>query len=346
MIGPIGPTGTGFDFVGVWVPAVNYNQYAVVTYNGSTYDSIASPNQGNEPDTSPLYWAVMTTGFNFTGAWLAGPNYTKYDVVTYNGSTYDSIASPNQGHEPDTSPSYWALVAQAGGMGAPGPPGPTGPVGATGATGPSGPTGLTGATGPTGTQGPTGPQGVQGTQGPTGPTGPQGTAGPGGLAEIRAALLQWYSATYPVSGSNGVAFDGTNIWVANGSGSVTKLLASTGAVVGTYTVGTGPNGVAFDGTNIWVTNQGSSNVTKLLASTGAVVGTYTVGSSPEGVAFDGTNIWVANVGGNTVTKLLASTGAVVGTYTVGSEPAGVAFDGTNIWVATDSGSVTKIGATR
>jgi DNA-binding beta-propeller fold protein YncE len=47
-------------------------------------------------------------------------------------------------------------------------------------------------------------------------------------------------------------------------------------------------------------------VTKLLASTGAVEGTYAVGSSPEAVAFDGTNIWVANAISNSVTKIGAT----------------------------------------
>jgi DNA-binding beta-propeller fold protein YncE len=47
-------------------------------------------------------------------------------------------------------------------------------------------------------------------------------------------------------------------------------------------------------------------VTKVLASTGAVVGTYAVGSEPYGVAFDGTNIWVANSGSNSVTKIGAT----------------------------------------
>ncbi|HZW91764.1 MAG TPA: hypothetical protein VFF64_02220 [Candidatus Eremiobacteraceae bacterium] len=104
----------------------------------------------------------------------------------------------------------------------------------------------------------------------------------------------------------GVAFDGTNIWVANsGSGSVTELLASSGAVVGTYSVGGNPQGVAFDGTNIWVAN-GSNSVTKLLDSTGAVVGTYSVGGvNLQGVAFDGSNIWVVGTGSNTVSKLPA-----------------------------------------
>ena len=125
---------------------------------------------------------------------------------------------------------------------------------------------------------------------------------------------------------------------------VTKLLASTGAVVGTSGVGAQPIGIAFDGTNIWVANYNGNSVIKLLASTGAFVGTYSVGNNPVGVAFDGTNIWVANQSSNSVTKMLASTGAVVETYGgVGSSPIGVAFDGTNIWVVNDGdNTVTKL----
>jgi DNA-binding beta-propeller fold protein YncE len=47
--------------------------------------------------------------------------------------------------------------------------------------------------------------------------------------------------------------------------SVSKLLASTGATVGTFTVGVWPDGVAFDGTNIWVVNEFSNSVTKIPA---------------------------------------------------------------------------------
>jgi len=63
--------------------------------------------------------------------------------------------------------------------------------------------------------------------------------------------------------------------------------------------------VAFDGTNIWVANSGSNSVTKLLASTGATLGTFGVGSVPVAVAFDGANIWVANKGSNSVSKIPA-----------------------------------------
>ena len=246
---------------------------------------------------------------------------------------------------PGTPP--WVMMAQAGtngtnGLdGAVGPQGPQGIEGLPGMTGPAGPAGQQGPTGPTGPEGQTGPQGPSG---PTGPQGPQGKGG--GTPPGHVALLQWWSSLTYTVGANpyGVAFDGISVWVVNGgSGTVTKLRASTGAVVATYSVGSGPYGIAFDGTNIWVGNSFGNTVTELLASTGAVIGTYSAGSKPTGVAFDGTNIWVADYDGSSVTELLASTGAVVGTYTVGSQPIGIAFDGTNIWVANSgSGSVTEL----
>jgi hypothetical protein len=84
---------------------------------------------------------------------------------------------------------------------------------------------------------------------------------------------------------------------------MTKLLASSGAVVATYGVGGNPSGLAFDGNNIWVTYDPGNAVSKVLAGTGAVVGTYSVGGNPLGIAFDGTNIWVANASGSTVTEI-------------------------------------------
>jgi len=41
---------------------------------------------------------------------------------------------------------------------------------------------------------------------------------------------------------------------------VTKLRASTGAALGTFSVGKAPLGVAFDGANMWVVNSGAGLV--------------------------------------------------------------------------------------
>jgi hypothetical protein len=108
------------------------------------------------------------TGFNFTGPFNSSTNYNPYDVVTYNGSTYDAtVAIASGGQTPDNNP-QWSLMAQvgaAGTAGAPGPEGQTGPAGAPGSTGPQGPQGQTGATGSQGPIGLTGPQGPQGATG-------------------------------------------------------------------------------------------------------------------------------------------------------------------------------------
>ncbi len=185
------------------------------------------------------------------------------------------------------------------------------------------------------------------------------SAGPDGVIAVnpqQVALLKWFPAyqspaTFPVGTPAGVAFDGASIWVTNSdSNTVTKLRASDGAVLGTFSAGSNPIGMAFDGANIWVANNGSNTVTKLRASDGVCVGTctFSVGNYPtSGVAFDGANIWVTAYRGNNVTKLRASDGACVGTctFSVGTGPEGAAFDGANIWVTNfNSNNVTKLRA--
>ncbi len=98
----------------------------------------------------------------------------------------------------------------------------------------------------------------------------------------------------------------------NNSKSVSKITPS-GAIT-TYTgTGDGPNGIAFDGTNMWVTDFGvpgtEEGAVTEIAPNGTMV-TYTgVGFSPAEIAFDGTNMWTANnnnneiSGGDSVTKI-------------------------------------------
>jgi DNA-binding beta-propeller fold protein YncE len=191
--------------------------------------------------------------------------------------------------------------------------------------------------------------GAVGPEGPMGLVGPAGPPGPGDLRATKAALMQWYRKDVPVgTPARGVAFDGGNLWVSNWlDGTVTKLRASDGVVLGTFPLA-GPRGIAFDGTHIWVTSATSASadtVVKLRASDGAVVGTFTVGNNPENVAFDGTSIWVTNRSSNTVMKLRPSDGAILDTFAVGSGPRGLAFDGANIWVANAAdGAVQKLRA--
>src|SRR4029077_9623273 len=66
-----------------------------------------------------------------------------------------------------------------------------------------------------------------------------------------------------------------NIWVTNGgtgsNGSVSKLRASDGKLLGTFAVGSDPLGIAFDGANIWVATRDDSTVSKLQPAMGRLL---------------------------------------------------------------------------
>jgi YVTN family beta-propeller protein len=95
-----------------------------------------------------------------------------------------------------------------------------------------------------------------------------------------------------------------------GSRGVSKIDPATEVVTASITVGVIAQGVAFDGTNIWVTNwlsragTDADRVSRINPTTNEVTATITVGGGPHGVAFDGTNIWVANFYPNTVSKIV------------------------------------------
>ena len=124
------------------------------------------------------------------------------------------------------------------------------------------------------------------------------------------------------------------MWVTNsGKGTLTKLLASDGSLVGTIDTGGAasfPYPIVFDGTYLWVTLGVDNTVKKIHAATGQAVGTYSAGQAPNGMRLDGTYIWISNQGQNkqgTVTQLLATTGELVGTYPVGYRTQDVGYDG-------------------
>jgi hypothetical protein len=199
--GPQGTVGPGFNFRNAFDPAATYSPDDVVTYNGSTYDAVATVAPGAATPDINTSWTLMAqqgaagaigapgpagpqgpmgpagppgattvtgpggttgsgvtagSGFNFRNGFDPTATYSPYDVVTYNGSTYDAVgAVAPGGATPDINTS-WALMAQQGATGTTGPQGPiglAGAAGATGSTGPQGPIGLIGATGPQGTAG-------------------------------------------------------------------------------------------------------------------------------------------------------------------------------------------------
>jgi YVTN family beta-propeller protein len=119
-----------------------------------------------------------------------------------------------------------------------------------------------------------------------------------------------------------IVYDGANMWVGNGSnigtatgactntlgiGQVSKIQASTGRVLGSFSVpgqtneDAGIRGMLYQENSIWTCNGCLNTVTRFDASSGAVLATYPTGANPRAITFDGVNMWVANSGTNTLT---------------------------------------------
>jgi hypothetical protein len=97
------------------------------------------------------------------------------------------------------------------------------------------------------------------------------------------------------NGVLGMCYDGTYIWVVGyaGSTSISWILASSGALVGTtYEHGTYPSFVAYDGANVWVTNNGGNSVTKYSDGIGGTAPTSTSPGTLGQVDFDATYLYI------------------------------------------------------
>jgi hypothetical protein len=138
-----------------------------------------------------------------------------------------------------------------------------------------------------------------------------------------------------------IAYDGTRIWTANSTGSVSIVTPGPTIpwAVANVTAGTSLGGIVYDGARIWVSDQTNGKLLKLDGN-GAVLQTVTVGGQPQNPVFDGANIWVPSDGTQSVAVVRASNGAVLATLTGNglSGPTGAAFDGQRVLVTNLSGN--------
>jgi hypothetical protein len=139
------------------------------------FDTLEQAVDQNAADIAELQQA---SSFNWMGVWQFGVNYSRLDLVEYQGSAYIATQATSGSEDPSNT-NFWSLFAAGGADGATGPQGPVGPQGPQGL---QGDLGLQGPAGPIGLQGPQGIQGVAGSQGPEGPQGIQGPEGPQGPA--------------------------------------------------------------------------------------------------------------------------------------------------------------------
>ena len=136
-------------------------------------------------------------------------------------------------------------------------------------------------------------------------------------------------------------FDGEDIWVANFTGnSVTRVHASDGRVLGTWTAATGAwNTIAAAGF-IYVTGIGNPGKIYRI-DPGLAPGAVTevennLGANSVSITYDGLNLWTASLGtspgAGSITRYNIITDTET-TFSVGfNQPGGIVFDGTHLWV--------------
>lgn len=248
--------------------------------------------------------------------------------------------------------------------------------GGPGGTGPAGPAGPPGAPGPQGQRGPVGPAGsanrlndgliatLRWDKDPGRPAtvalgsgaDPRDVAFDGryiwvtnrlgaGVSKINR-VTGGVETTVPLTGfADGIAFDGTHLWVTV-SGRVVKIDPNTNTVVADTFIGDSPAGVAYDGTHVWIAVQADGTVAKVDPATAAVIDTIDVGAGASAITFDGTYLWVTRTNSDTVVKINRVTSTVVATVPLGINPYAIAFDGAHVWVANHSdGTISKIDPT-
>jgi hypothetical protein len=136
LIGPQGPAGTGGSggntngiISGSGAPSnslgINGDYY--IDTNSARLNFYGPKLSGTWPSGTPLIGTNGTNGTNgsnganganglsltLRGAWSALTTYSLNDVVSYNGSSYGAVLSGTN-HQPDTSPTFWTLIASGG----------------------------------------------------------------------------------------------------------------------------------------------------------------------------------------------------------------------------------------
>ncbi len=138
-----------------------------------------------------------------------------------------------------------------------------------------------------------------------------------------------------------LATHGRQLWVAPFSGDLTRLNASTGAVVQRIDPNTAPADLAIGAGAKWMTDS-EADVVVRVDPTGLAT-TIDVGHQPNGIAIGDGGVWVADTGDNSVIRINPTTQAVTTTIRVGEDPLGVTVGAGSVWVANSGdGTVSRI----
>jgi len=161
----------------------------------------------------------------------------------------------------------------------------------------------------------------------------------------RAALKQFWTPTSAAglgltsvgTSPQQVESDGTDLWVANGSNSVSRVRASDGKLLDTWTGADFAFGVLVAKGLIFITgntvNPGGSlyRIDPTQPAGSVTTLTSTLGAFTRGIAFDGARVWTANAVGSV--SIVTLNPFSLTTVTAGfNQPLGILYDGANMWV--------------
>ncbi len=175
-------------------------------------------------------------------------------------------------------------------------------------------------------------------------------------ANRRAALKQFWTprnslalGTISIGGPNFIESDGTDVWVASGTGvgDILRVRGSDGRILETWTGATSTNGLLVAIGRIFAAGNGGKLYKIDPNEPAGVVTTVAtnLGTGANGITFDGSRIWTANTSGSvSIVTPGVSPPWTVTTVTSGfTVPAGALYDGANVWVTdTSAGTILKL----
>ena len=160
------------------------------------------------------------------------------------------------------------------------------------------------------------------------------------LEKINPATNAVISTTPLGAGAQGLAYDGSRLWIPEADiDRVSLVNPATAGVVGTMPVGDGPVSALYAGGSIWVANGLASTAQRINPLTQASIASVPIPAGASGLGSDGTNLWVAGgQGGGQVAKVDMGTNAVTATVPIGGTPRSVEFAAGSIWVSRSTGT--------
>lgn len=150
----------------------------------------------------------------------------------------------------------------------------------------------------------------------------------------RAATLV-ASFPSPVTGNNGLTFDGHYLWIANyGDRRAYQVDPENGSSIRSIPLpgGNYPDGLGWDGRYLWHSDSNTDLIYQIDPYDGTVMTSFlSPGTGPKGLAYDGTNLWNTDTDALNLYELTMAGSVVSTTPVLGTYPTGLAFDGRYLW---------------